>query len=153
MRKQTEDAPRLNPNFFTFHVPVNERQSVETLELSPPLFQQRHIIQTWSRCPAPTILLLPTLLLPTLLLPTPLLLLLLPTFGGETQKCRRPTNASLCPLLNWPRAVRLSLVPSLTVWMCQHSFPFKSMRPTLHAGNGTVCRPDSNLTDTWTFSC
>ena len=138
----TEEAPGLNPNFFTFHVPVNERQSVETLELSPPLFQQRHIIQTWWRwrCPAPTLLLL--------LLPPPLW-----TFGGETRKCRRPTNASLCPLFNWPRAVRLSPVPSLTVWMCQHSFPFKSMRPTLRAGNGTVCRPDSNLTDTWTFSC
>lgn len=39
--------------WFTVHIPVDEWQSVETLELSPPLFQQRHIIQMWSRCSAP----------------------------------------------------------------------------------------------------
>lgn len=72
------------------------------------------------------------------------------SFRAET-KCRRPANASLWPLFNCPRAVRLSPVPSLTAWMCQYSFPFKSMRRALLAGNGAVCRSDSNLTDTWAF--
>ncbi|KAL7377670.1 hypothetical protein ABVT39_002894 [Epinephelus coioides] len=110
----------LEPKLVHFHVPVNERQSIETLKLSPPLFQQRHIIQRWSRCSAPT--------------------LPVRSFTAET-KCPRPTNASLCPLLN-----SSTRVPSLTAWMCQHSSPFKSMRRTLLAGNGTLCRPDSNLT-------
>lgn len=72
------------------------------------------------------------------------------SFRAET-KCRRPGNASLWPLFNWPRAVRLSPVPSLTAGMCQHSFLFKSMRRALLAGNVAVCRSDSNLTDTWAF--
>lgn len=114
--QSTTPAHWLHLHVFTCHVPVNERQSVESLELSPPLFQQRHIIQTQSRCSAPHCC----------------CFCCCSGFTVQTQ-CQRPVNASLVPalLFSWPSRWALSRVPPLTAWMCQHSF--KSMRRTLGA--------------------
>lgn len=109
----------------TVHVPVNERQSVEALELSPALFQQRHSIRTRSGGRA---------------------LLLSPSswsFRPQT-KCGRPGSASpwrtpqLAPR-SWGRARCLR-------WLRDVS----ALVPLQINGTDCVsCRSDSNLTDTW----
>lgn len=81
------------------HIPVNERQSVETLEFSPTLFQQRHIIQKKKRerkkkrrvqvsSPSP---LRPTHSPPTVLLDSGLSR---KVFRTPKTKCRRAGSAS-----------------------------------------------------------